>query len=765
MADLDQRRQQRQSERWQANQALLARVHELLAELWGEGATVDKRWVSVRGGPLGSRLEVNVSYGTWTCDELTGGSLVELVWKITGATTEREALEWCTRWLTKQGVVTKQAIKYTSIIAPDDKQLDWSEIDRNPGSFWARAGMPSKHAYQARWEYRDAIGRLLFYVCRFTKTDFSGKLYRKLAYFGPTEGWRLETKNYSIPTPWPLYGLEDLLHRPDAPVLVVEGEKACDAARKLLPQYVVIAWPGGGQAAPHVDWSPLSGRKVTLWPDNDKPGLDAMQRVMAILTRSLTADVAVVETAKLPVGLGWDLADDIPAGVDPFTVIRQAHDLPEWLVELNRHYFISIEGGKACIFQEGINPLNGLIDLTRMNAHDFCLMQDNKRVLGVDARGNPVYVGRGSYWLEHPKRREYAGTVFMPGNDVPVGFFNLWRGFSVERRRGIPRRTLAFIFNVICNRRKAEFKYVMSWLARMVQYPQHPGETAIVLRGQKGVGKGFFANLVGSLMRQHFLPVSSFEQMTGRFNGFMRQCVFLFVDEAFWAGDKKHRSMLQSMITEKVLTYEHKGRDPVADYNRIHMMIASNDEWVVPASVDERRYCVLNVSSERRQDRNYFTALERALEAGEREQLLNLLLGLDLSQWSPLRVPQNRELSEQKMESLSPEMAFIVERLNGGEWRRDESFNSMYQSYLAYCDRLKIRSPKNNIHLGRSITKMFEGTSYGTGNRNYGGKVQRWVNWPSDAETRLMFETKFGLQMMEDIGELEQPAPVEELPY
>jgi hypothetical protein len=304
----------------------------------------------------------------------------------------------------------------------------------------------------------------------------------------------------------------------------------------------------------------------------------------------------------------------------------------------------------------------------------------------------------------------------------------------------------------------------MYWLARMVQYPQHPGEVALVLRGEKGIGKGFFANMIGSLMKQHFTPIASFEQLTGRFNGFMRQCVFLFVDEAFWAGDKRHRSVLQSMITEKIITYEHKGRDPVPDYNRMHLVVASNDEWVVPASLKERRYCVLHVSDAHRQDRSYFAELDRALDAGERGQLLNMLLDLDISRFHPLQIPQNQELSEQKMESLDPPLAFLVERINNGEWRRDESFNNLYQSYIAYCDRIGLAHRKNQMHLGRTFNSLLEG-QYRSAVRAFGGKTQRWVWWPTEAVMRQLLDQRYGLKVFEDTGDIEEVAPVEELPY
>ena len=770
--NLDDRRAGRRLERYHTNQQLIAKADELLPQLWGgPGVRVDKEWGSVGPSPLGALLVVDLSYGSWRLDGAQGASLVELVQLAQKLPTERDALLWAARWLRDRGDVTaglKRATVRAVLPVPADRLIDWEAVrGGDQGAFWARAGTPPKHSYQARWEYRDAAGTLLFYVVRFRHVESAGKLYRKLAYFGPTEGWRLETKTYQVPAPWPLYNLEELGARPEAPVLVVEGEKAADAARKLLPSHVVVAWPGGGHAVAHVDWSPLGGRKVTLWPDNDADGVAAMQHVYASLTRSLTADVATVDAAQLRLPLGWDLADDLPQGLDPFTTVTAAHDLPEWLLALNGRYFVALEGGRACIFTETVNPLTGLLDIWRLLPGDFCLLEDNKKVLGVDARGNQVYVGRGTYWLDHPKRREYAGTVFIPGDDTPPGFFNLWRGFSVGRRPGRPRHTLRFIRDVVCGGRSREFKYVIRWLARLVQQPHRPGEVAVVLSGMKGIGKGFFANLIGSLMRQHFAPVSSYDQATTRFNGYMRQVVLMFLDEAIYAGDKKHVGFLQTMITEKLLQFEHKGRDPVIDYNRLHLIISSNNEWVVPASIDERRFCVLTVSDRRRVDRAYFQDLERRLATGEREQLLGFLLDVDLEGFNPLHVPQNAELGEQKLVSLAPHDAFLVERLLEGEWVTDCSSANLHASYLAYCDRVGETKRKNAIHLGRALSKLL-GPLYRSDAQRVDGAVRRMAHLPDAAAAQAFFEERFGLRLPRahaDAGPLGPEPPDPELPY
>ena len=111
-------------------------------------------------------------------------------------------------------------------------------------------------------------GALLGIVCRFDTAD--GKEIRarvcRTRKFGRQWRW------LGLPKPRPLYGLDRLAARPAAPVIICEGEKAADAAGALLPDHVAMTSPGGSKAAAASDWSPLAGRKVTIWPDADEAG-------------------------------------------------------------------------------------------------------------------------------------------------------------------------------------------------------------------------------------------------------------------------------------------------------------------------------------------------------------------------------------------------------------------------------------------------------------------------------------------------------------
>ena len=86
--------------------------------------------------------------------------------------------------------------------------------------------------------------------------------------------------------------------------VLVEGEKAADAAQRLFPDYVAMSWMGGANADADADLSPLVSRDVILWPDADQPGY----AVMARIAKRLPLARRTVDTADLPDGFdAWDL--------------------------------------------------------------------------------------------------------------------------------------------------------------------------------------------------------------------------------------------------------------------------------------------------------------------------------------------------------------------------------------------------------------------------------------------------------------------------
>jgi putative DNA primase/helicase len=154
----------------------------------------------------------------------------------------------------------------------------------------------SRHGRPAgRWPYTDAAGAVCFYHDR-----YEPKGERKQ--FSPLTLWRfpdgrMQWQFKAPPAPRPLLGLPDLEAKA-GPVLIVEGEKARDAAVSLFPENPVITWQGGAQAVAKADWSPLAGRECWLWPDNDPAGTKAAGDVAAALAAVNAGNVFVFNLAS-----------------------------------------------------------------------------------------------------------------------------------------------------------------------------------------------------------------------------------------------------------------------------------------------------------------------------------------------------------------------------------------------------------------------------------------------------------------------------------
>lgn len=241
------------------------------------------------------------------------------------------------------------AQKRAKAAKPGDVGYPKTAPDENPLSVWRpvlpvpdnAAAPPCAHAVRgkptATWAYRDVESRLLGFIFRFEKSN-GGKEILPLTYCRNEKTKVEEWRWMSFPEPRPLYGLDRLAARPEATVLVVEGEKCAVAAHENLPDLVVVSWPGGGKAVDKVDWWPLAGRKVIGWADCDakherltlqekaagidqlskpllpsdkQPGVAAMNKVAAhvLMEGGRWWDVQIpVPGARLD---GWDIVDFI----------------------------------------------------------------------------------------------------------------------------------------------------------------------------------------------------------------------------------------------------------------------------------------------------------------------------------------------------------------------------------------------------------------------------------------------------------------------
>jgi len=171
----------------------------------------------------------------------------------------------------------------------------------------------------AMWVYRTAEGQP-FHAKYRSEKPAGGKTYSQKTY-GTLDGVERWHSKAPAGRP-PLYNLDRLAASPDAPVLLVEGEKAADAATLLFPDHVATT-AGSAVSMEKANYAPLAGRDVVIWPDHDEPGQKAAQQGTKRLHETGVASLRIVSVpGTFP--KAWDLADDAPSGTDLRALLDEA---------------------------------------------------------------------------------------------------------------------------------------------------------------------------------------------------------------------------------------------------------------------------------------------------------------------------------------------------------------------------------------------------------------------------------------------------------
>lgn len=268
---------------------------------------------SLAGGK-GRSLKVNLTQGVWkdfaTSDP--GGDLIDLYCRVKSVSVGE-----ATRRLAEEFMGSAPMLAPTRYIEPP------ASLVLPPINAPAPTMVHKIHgSASAAWTYLTADGNHMLYVARYNPRR-PGDKKQYVPWIWSSDGWVPKAP----PTPRPLYGLDRLAKHPDAGVLIVEGEKAADAARELAPHYVVVTWPGGASAITKVDWSPVTGRSIVIWPDADtltrpdgspipyeeQPGPAAAHKI-AELVLPIAKQIKVLDVSDHE--NGWDAADAVNEGWD-----------------------------------------------------------------------------------------------------------------------------------------------------------------------------------------------------------------------------------------------------------------------------------------------------------------------------------------------------------------------------------------------------------------------------------------------------------------
>ena len=152
-------------------------------------------------------------------------------------------------------------------------------------------------------------------------------------------------------------------------------------------------------------------------------------------------------------------------------------------------------------------------------------------------------------------------------------------------------------------------------------------------------------------------------------------------------------------------------------------MMATNSDWAIDASLDARRFCVLNVNKKRVGDFQYFKEIYDELENGGYEAMLYDLSHLPLFGFNVKKIPNTAGLEEQKKLSLAIPDQWLKETLTRGfvwesqlgleeifgRWYNKVTTELLFKSYEAFENKRRGKRPLSREDFGKfMVSRGFE---------------------------------------------------------
>jgi hypothetical protein len=379
---------------------------------------------------------------------------------------------------------------------------------------------------------------------------------------------------------------------------------------------------------------------------------------------------------------------------------------------INKYHSFVTDGSKGVIFRE----INNRIQTLEISAFKAWCANKSVPVTSINAEGNKLteQVKLFDLWFNSRLRFEYTTVDFDPSktfdrNDRRNDVYNMWRGWETVAKPGSYKEALQFIYEIICDRNKKHFFWVLSWIADLVQNPADPKGVALVLIGSKGIGKTFFGEMICALLGEQYTFITANKNdIFGDFNGHLSNLMFLVGEEAIWAENRHNEAILKVLISGKKRPSRSLYHDTQKINNYLRPLLLANPGWAVPASEDERRFSILNPSDKKREDHAYFGKLKQWQDSGGLGALMDFLQryrigrgGVDIR--SAL---VTKGLRDQQEESLEPFEQWLLEDMlwtgvvrccwlgDGGASAVQINRSSMHEQYVDWCKKMDIRGKK-----------------------------------------------------------------------
>jgi len=324
---------------------------------------------------------------------------------------------------------------------------------------------------------------------------------------------------------------------------------------------------------------------------------------------------------------------------------------------------------------------------------------------------------------------------------------------------------LKHIEEVIADGNKDVYKYHLKWFASILQKPNRKMRTALVILGKQRTGKNVYTNVLCNLLLSYSRhSVTNLEHICGKFNSSLLGKKLIIGNELQSIDANKYinSDRMKSVITEKNIEIERKGKDVISGTNVANFIFCSNQMNPIKIETDDHKYCVTEVSAKYQNNKTYFAPL---LKLSRDDNFYNHLFtyyrrNVDVTDFHDEDIPETKAKQIIQDNSKSAIELFFEARYHKIE---DSTATELWDMYNEFCGTGEkvprhIAGLKKNFDLHRLRFVDIPDKPIHSKKHN---KTGRWINMKKDVLED--FEKKFAHKVEEEIREEKEKERKEEI--
>lgn len=347
-------------------------------------------------------------------------------------------------------------------------------------------------------------------------------------------------------------------------------------------------------------------------------------------------------------------------------------------------------------------------DIVTYSEHDFRLILKPLLCPSIDKRGNEKMTPFYDLWSMDKNRRMYKRFGFYPDpTKCPKEEYNTFipaeASFEDVHVDDIDLSPILTHFDIMGNHEVDNVEFLLNFFAQIVQQPDVLPGIAIILYGKEGAGKDILVDWIGNdvLGYQQYRKVGDVANLFKNFNSHVVGKLLMHSDEIDNKTMKENIEKLKRFLTSTRIDIEKKGKDVVAFDNFCRLLMTTNNRDAMMGLITfyERRIVLMESSSEKIHDRNYFTQLHTFLKtSGVARAFYDYLMKRDISSFHHTNRPQTKLYREMKQASIHPILKWIADA--------DEMEGEIEQKTTQWMASYNLWAEQNNM-------KRYNVTSFG----------------------------------------------------